>query len=181
MENLNRTPVAAPKDEARPRGLSFSRHFTQEGRDPLADLKFIKRRSVITEPNGKIVFEMDDVEVPDSWSQLATDVLASKYFRKAGLPGIGRESSLKQVVHRIVHSIRAHGEDHGYFRTSLDADTFEDELTYLLMTQRGAFNSPVWFNLGLWQEYGIKSSGGNWYWNNGAAATAMVENNYERP
>jgi ribonucleoside-diphosphate reductase alpha chain len=163
------------------RGLSIPRHFTKTGQDPLAGIQFVKRRSVITEPNGKVVFEMDDVEVPESWSQLATDILASKYFRKAGLPGIGRETSIKQVVHRIVHSIRGSGEEHGYFATSLDADAFEDELTYLLVTQHGAFNSPVWFNCGLWQDYGIRGSGGNWAWEDNRQAPAVLENSYERP
>ncbi|MDH4121670.1 MAG: vitamin B12-dependent ribonucleotide reductase [Deltaproteobacteria bacterium] len=163
------------------RGLSFSRYFTIAGQDPLQGIRFVKRRSVITEPNGHVVFEMKNAEVPETWSQLATDILVSKYFRKAGVPGTGHEVSAKQVIHRITHSIRAYGEAHGYFQTPADAETFEDELTWLMMTQRGAFNSPVWFNVGLWEEYGITGSGGNWAWEDQLGRVEAVSNGYQRP
>ncbi len=163
------------------RGLAFKRHFTKDGASPLEMVSWIKRRSVISEPNGKIVFELNDCEVPESWSQLATDIVVSKYFRKAGVPGTGHEVTVRQVIHRIAHTIRAYGQEQGYFQTHLDADIFEDELTYLLVTQRGAFNSPVWFNCGLWQEYGIRGSGGNWHWDEAAGTLRMLENSYEHP
>ena len=157
------------------------RHFTQAGQDPLSGIKFVKRRSVITEPNGKVVFEMNDAEVPESWTQLATDIVVSKYFRKAGIPEIERETSVRQVVRRIARPIRAYGEEHGYFASQADADAFEDELTYLLVTQRGAFNSPVWFNCGLWHEYGIEGSRGNWAWDEAKRGAIELEHSYKQP
>lgn len=162
-------------------GVSFQRYFTTEGRHPFDEIPFTKRRSVITEPDGSIVFEMDGVEVPEDWSQLATDIVVSKYFRKAGVPKIGKETSVKQVVGRIVKAIRGYGESAGYFATGMDAETFEDELTFLLVTQRGAFNSPVWFNCGLYQEYGIEGSAGNWHFDEKAKAPLELSNSYEHP
>ncbi len=153
-------------------GLRFQRYFSCAGTDPYQLLKWTKKSSVIKEPDGSIVFEMNDVEVPESWSQLATDIVVQKYFRKAGVPDSaggrdGHEVSVKQVVYRVAHSIRLAGEELGYFSTAVDAENFEMDLTYLLLTQRGAFNSPVWFNCGLYHSYGIKGSGGNWSWNPG--------------
>jgi ribonucleoside-diphosphate reductase alpha chain len=162
-------------------GLAFKRHFTKDGTAPLEMVAWTRRRSVISEPGGKIVFELNDCEVPESWSQLATDIVVSKYFRKAGVPGTGHEVSVRQVIRRIAHTIRVYGQEQGYFQTHLDADVFEDELSYLLVTQRGAFNSPVWFNCGLWQEYGVRGSGGNWHWDEAKGATVMLENSYEHP
>jgi len=162
-------------------GLSFQRHFTNDTQSPLDSIAWTKRRSIITEPNGTVVFEMNDVEVPEEWSQLATDIVVSKYFRKAGVPGTGHEVSVKQVIHRIAHSIRGYGQENGYFATQHDAEVFEDELTFLLVTQRGAFNSPVWFNCGLWQEYGIKGSPGNWHWEEAKRTPVVLDNSYEHP
>jgi len=120
--------------------------------------------------------------VPKSWSQLATDIVVSKYFRKAGVPGAGNETSVKQVVTRIARSIRRAGEAlGGYFASAEDAEAFEMELTYLLVTQRVAFNSPVWFNCGLFHEYGIEGSGGNWYWNPETDQIELKENAYSHP
>src|SRR5687768_4593293 len=138
-------------------GLRVSRRWTKPGVDPLDQVAWDKRRTVITNPDGSVVFRMDDVEVPAEWSQLATDIVVSKYFRKAGVPGTpGHETSVRQVVHRIAHTIRHSGERQGgYFATREDADAFESELAYMLVHQIGAFNSPVWFNCGLGHEYGI--------------------------
>lgn len=147
------------------KGLSMERYFTKEGMNPLDGIEMTRRSSVITNPDGSVVFKMENVEVPKEWSQLATDIIVSKYFRKAGVPKTGHEISAKQVVYRIAHSIRTAGESFGgYFSSSEDAQAFEDELLYMLITQRCVFNSPVWFNCGLYHEYGIKGSGGNWHW-----------------
>ncbi len=143
--------------------LQMDRFFTTAGEDVLAGIEYTKATSKIKDTEGKSVFEMKDVEVPASWSQLAIDILVSKYFRKAGVPGTDHEVSVKQVVGRIAKTIRGYGEANGYF-DAVSAQTFEDELTFLLVTQRGAFNSPVWFNLGLYHAYGIEGSGGNFYW-----------------
>ena len=97
-------------------GLVFRRRFTRRGIDPLEEVSYEKRSSVIANPDGSTVFKMENVEVPKEWSQLATDIIVSKYFRKAGVPGTGHETSAKQVVHRIAHTLRVAGEElGGYF------------------------------------------------------------------
>ncbi|HCU24511.1 MAG TPA: vitamin B12-dependent ribonucleotide reductase, partial [Deltaproteobacteria bacterium] len=167
---------------AKAKGLSIPRRHTQAGKDPFESLSYELRTSVITNPDGSVVFKMENAEVPKGWSQLATDILVSKYFRKAGVPKTGRETSAKQVVHRIAHTIRHAGEKlGGYFATAEDAQAFEDELKYLLITQRGAFNSPVWFNCGLYHEYGIEGSGGNFFWNSDRDSIETTTSSYEHP
>src|SRR5690606_4648907 len=149
------------------KGLTIERRFTEAGADPFASIVWESRQSVITNPDGSIVFKMEGAEIPAGWSQLATDIVVSKYFRKAGLYGDKHqgETSVRQVVHRVAHSIRQAGERFGgYFASVQDADAFEAELSWLLVNQYGAFNSPVWFNCGLYHEYGIEGSGGNWYY-----------------
>jgi len=147
-------------------GLIVKRVNTRVGVDPLDHGAVYERRSsIITNPDGSIVFKMEGAEIPSSWSQLATDIVISKYFRKAGLFGDPKqgEKSVRQVVHRIARTIRSAGDRFGgYFASKHDADAFEAELSYLMVHQIGAFNSPVWFNCGLWDEYGIVGSGGNW-------------------
>jgi ribonucleoside-diphosphate reductase alpha chain len=144
-------------------GIHVARHYTTAGIDPLDQVSWDRRSTVIANPDGSVVFEMRDVEVPHGWSQLATDVVVSKYFRKAGVPGTpGHETSVRQVVHRIAHTLRTAGERQGgYFASPEAADAFEAELAHMLVHQIGAFNSPVWFNCGLFHEYGIRGSGGN--------------------
>jgi len=145
--------------------LKIERRYTAPGKDPLDQVTYEKRASVITNPDGSEVFRMDDAEVPSTWSQLATDIVVSKYFRKRGVPKTGHEVSVRQVVHRVARTIRQAGEDFGgYFDTTEDADAFESELSHHLVNQIGAFNSPVWFNCGLFHEYKIKGSGGSFYW-----------------
>jgi ribonucleoside-diphosphate reductase alpha chain len=166
------------------RGVHVQRHFTLAATDPLDSVVYERRSSTITNPDGSIVFKMEGAEVPASWSQLATDILISKYFRKAGLHGDKDkgETSVRQVVHRLSHTIRVAADDFGgYFASKGDADTFEAELSYLLVNQYGAFNSPVWFNLGLWHEYGINGSGGNWAWDGEAETVTETKTAYERP
>jgi ribonucleoside-diphosphate reductase alpha chain len=142
------------------------------------------RRSVITNPDGSVVFEMDDVEVPKTWSQLATDIVASKYLRKAGVPGAadGREHSVASLVRRVTRTIRRAGQElGGYFADDEEADAFEAELAALLVSQRAAFNSPVWFNCGLWHEYGIDGSGGNFAWDAETDTFLETTDSYSRP
>jgi ribonucleoside-diphosphate reductase alpha chain len=176
---------ARPAKSARAsRGVRVERRFTSAGTDPLDTIVYERRSSVITNPDGSIVFKMEGAEVPSSWSQLATDILISKYFRKAGLHGDKDhgETSVRQVVHRLAHTIRMAADTFGgYFANRSDADTFESELSYLLANQYGAFNSPVWFNLGLWHEYGINGSGGNWAWSFEKSDVAETTGAYERP
>ncbi len=147
------TPVtAAPEDPARNgavrRGLSFARRFTTRGHDPFDEVEWELRTANITNEKGEVVFEQKGVEFPKFWSQLATNVVASKYFR-GSLGSPERERSVRQLIGRVVRRIREWGEEGGYFATPDDADAFADELTYVLLHQQAAFNSPVWFNLGV--------------------------------
>ena len=162
-------------------GLTFERKWTQKNVNTFEELEYVKRTSIITEPDGAVVFELKDIEVPKSWSQLATDIIASKYFRKAGVPKTGNEVSAKQVVYRIANTIRMAGQSTGYFASPSDADSFEAELTNLLITQKGAFNSPVWFNCGLYHQYGVEGGNGNHYWDFEAGEVRSLSNNYSRP
>ncbi len=165
-------------------GATFKPRYTQPGEDALKHVVFERRQSLITNPDGSVVFKMEGAEIPADWSQLATDIVISKYFRRAGLKGdkeVG-ETSVRQVVYRIAHTIRTAGEKAGgYFATTQDADVFEAELTWLMTNQYGAFNSPVWFNCGLFHEYGITGSGGNWAWSDAAETVSETANAYERP
>src|SRR5262245_16873480 len=139
--------AATARNTDRAKGLKFHRVFTAPGADPLSQVTYEQRTSVITNPDGSVVVEMKGAEIPADWSQLATDIAVSKYFRKAGINGDPNrgERSVRELVYRVAHSIREAGERlGGYFASKEDADTFEHELSYLLVTQRAAFNSPVW-------------------------------------
>jgi ribonucleotide reductase alpha subunit len=151
--------------------MKITRHFTRPNQDVFGTVEYEKRTSRISNPDGKIVFEMTDAEIPKAWTQLATDIMVSKYFRKAGVPQTdsdgnpkrdehgntitGPEKSARQVIHRLAGCWRHWGETHGYFDTTEDAQAFYDELAYMLLTQRCAPNSPQWFNTGLNWAYGI--------------------------
>ncbi len=166
------------------RGLEFKTFYTQPGVNPLEDLEYEQRDSVITNPDGSVVFELRGAEIPQEWSQLATDIAVSKYFRKAGINGDPKrgERSVRELVYRVAHTIREAGERlGGYFATSADAETFEAELSYLLVHQHAAFNSPVWFNCGLFQRYGITGSGGNFAWSPDTSEIFETENAYQNP
>ncbi len=160
--------------------MKFDRRYTAPGEDPFSTVKWAIRSSKITEPDGTVVFSMENVETPEDWSQLAVDIAVSKYFRKAGVPADGCEKSVRQLVYRVAHTIRSAGEKYGYFDTQ-DGGNFEAELSYMLVHQMAAFNSPVWFNVGLAQEYGIKGSGGNWAWDFAAGDSAQTADSYTRP
>ncbi|MFM9959154.1 MAG: adenosylcobalamin-dependent ribonucleoside-diphosphate reductase [Phycisphaerales bacterium] len=144
--------------------MKIARKFTSAGKDAFASVEWVKRSSRISNPDGSVVFQMDDAEVPSSWSQLATDIMVSKYFRKAGVPiegqatgggKTGPEKSAKQVIHRLAGCWRQWGEQHDYFDSKADAQAFYDEMVYMLVHQIAAPNSPQWFNTGLNFAYGI--------------------------
>ena len=141
------------------KGLQFSRQFTKDDVSPFDMFEYDYRTSVIKNPSGEVVFQMDNVEVPKQWSQIATDILAQKYFRKAGVPKedgtTGRETTIKQVAHRMAHCWRVWGERNDYFATANDAQVFYDELVYSILNQSCVPNSPQWFNTGLYEVYGI--------------------------
>ena len=164
-----KNPIQNPKTKkpataVNANGLTIKRRFSTSKADPLKSVEYERRGSRITEPNGDVIFELKNLEVPKSWSQLATDILASKYIRRAGVPETGHETSARQVIYRVANTIRWFGEKQNYFASKNDADTFESELSYILINQHGAFNSPVWFNVGLHHQYGIEGNGGNFYW-----------------
>ncbi|MEQ1849693.1 MAG: vitamin B12-dependent ribonucleotide reductase [Candidatus Peribacteraceae bacterium] len=156
------------------KGLTIARLFTTPGTDPLEQVQYERRVSRIVNTNGSVVFEMKDAEIPKAWSQVATDIMVSKYFRKAGVPQYdekgnvmkdkdgsiltGPERSAKQVMKRLAGCWRHWGETHGYFATTQDAQTFEDELKYMLIHQMAAPNSPQWFNTGIAYAYDIKGT-----------------------
>jgi ribonucleoside-diphosphate reductase alpha chain len=137
----------AAKKAAR-RGLAIPRTFTTKGVDPAEELAWETRTAQITGEGGALIFEQKDVEVPKTWSLLATNVVASKYFRGT-LGTASRERSVKQLVGRVVRTIGAWGRKDGYFATEEDAATFEAELSHLIYRQKMSFNSPVWFNVGV--------------------------------
>jgi len=129
-------------------GLSVPRYFTTPGVDPADEMAWELRTASISGEDGKAVFEQKDVEVPKTWSMLATNVVASKYFR--GTPGTPeRESSVRRLVARVVDTLTRWGQEGGYFATEPDREAFHAELTHLLLRQKAAFNSPVWFNVGV--------------------------------
>jgi ribonucleoside-diphosphate reductase alpha chain len=164
-------------------GLALERRLTRKGANPLDQVTWVKRDSMITNTDGSVVFEMKGVEVPEGWSQLATDIVVSKYFRKAGVPGVGHETSVRQVVDRVARTLREAGEMlGGYFRSQDEADTFEAELSHLLVHQYGAFNSPVWFNCGLAARYGIYGRAvGTWAWDEKQRTVVEATDSYTRP
>src|SRR5213594_4828019 len=141
---------ARPSPPERParRGLTVARRFVSAGTDPYETVEWEIRSAVISSESGEVVFEQRDVEVPKPWSQLATNVVVSKYFRgPLGTPA--RERSVRQLVGRVVNTIGSWGAEQGYFATPDDARAFTDELTHLLLHQKLSFNSPVWFNVGV--------------------------------
>lgn len=176
----------AAKQKIKKKGLEFSRYYTKEGVSPFDMFEYDYRTSVIRNPNGEKVFEMKDVEVPRHWSQIATDILAQKYFRKAGVPqpdgSLGREQSIKQVAHRLADCWRAWGEKYGYFASARDGQVFYEELVYSILNQSCAPNSPQWFNTGLFNSYGIEGKPqGHYYVDPETGKLEKSKNAYERP
>lgn len=167
-------------------GLTFERRFTKDNQSPYDQFTYEKRSSVIRNPTGDVVFEMKDVEVPEAWSQVATDILAQKYFRRTGVPQpdgtLGREQSVKQVVHRLADCWMQWGKKANYFASDKDAQIFYDEAVYMLLGQHAAPNSPQWFNTGLYSAYNIKGTGkGHWFVNPETGQLEETQSSYERP
>lgn len=170
--------------------MKFDKYFFKGEGTVYDSVEWGLRDAKITD-GDEIKFEMKDVEVPKAWSQLATNIFASKYCRKSGVPNErGHEWSLIQVVDRVVDTIAEFGKEHGYFDAMDDEINFLVDLKWLLFHQYGAFNSPVWFNVGLWHKYKIKGTGQNWAYNfDEMSADEQIsngfyyqpENQYERP
>ncbi|HEV3273337.1 MAG TPA: vitamin B12-dependent ribonucleotide reductase [Candidatus Dormibacteraeota bacterium] len=141
-------PRVTAKVEVEGGGIHVERRFTHEGVHPFDEVTWETRTAAIGNEKGETVFEQKDCEIPTFWSQMATNVVVSKYFRgKLGTPG--RETSVKQMISRVADTIGKWGREGGYFATETDAKAFQDELTHLLLHQKMSFNSPVWFNLGV--------------------------------
>src|SRR5690349_16862039 len=168
------------------KGLQFNRRFTQDGISVFDQFEYDYRTSVIRNPSGEVVFEMNNVEVPKHWSQIATDILAQKYFRKAGVPqkdgSLGRETSVKQVAHRLANCWKVWGEKYGYFASDKDAAIFYEELVHCILNQSCTPNSPQWFNTGLFESYGIKGKPqGHYYVDAKEGKLKKSTSAYERP
>src|ERR1700693_4519099 len=138
---------ATPAEVAARAGLEFERYFTDGRVSPFDAVEWERRVALIGNEKGKTIFRQEDVEVPKGWSQTATNIVASKYFHgKLNTPE--RENSVRQLIGRVVNTIVNWGEQGGYFANAPARDAFRDELAHLLLEQKMAFNSPVWFNVG---------------------------------
>ena len=165
----------------RARGLKIFRHFTRSGVDPLAAVRYAQRDSLIKNSDGGVVFEMHGVEVPELWSQLATDILASKYCRPIDSDGLKRETGARQVIGRVVRTLTKAVVEQKLLACAADAKAFSDELSHLLVQQKAAFNTPVWLNCGLWHEYGIQGQGGNWHFDPKAGRVQACVDAFRHP
>jgi len=166
--------------------LKFKRFYTKNGVNPYGQFEYVNTNSIITNPNGEVVFKMEHIEAPKEWSQVAIDILAQKYFRKAGVPqpdgSKGSERSVKQVVHRLVDDWKCWGEEYKYFDTKEDAQIFYDETVYMLLGQYASPNSPQWFNTGLYRSYGIKGQAqGHFFVDHETGKLKKSKSAYERP
>jgi len=161
-------------------GLCVERSFCQAGRDPFDQVTWDKRTAVIKDEKGKVIFQQDEVEVPSGWSQLATNVVVSKYFY--GEVGTDqRESSVRDLIDRVVGTVAEWAQQDGVFASDADAEAFRDELSWLCLNQYGAFNSPVWFNVGLYHRKGVAGSEGNFHWDEQAGGPVKTQRGYEFP
>ena len=162
-------------------GLKVDPYFCPaEPADVFDTVEWELRSAAIKDENGKVMFEQKDCEIPASWSQLATNVVVSKYFYgENGTPE--RERSVKQLIHRVTRTIADWGLDDGYFATPEDGENFYRELTWLCLHQHGAFNSPVWFNVGLHHAYKVQGAKCNWAWDPEVNDVVQPENSYEYP
>ncbi|TAJ26042.1 MAG: adenosylcobalamin-dependent ribonucleoside-diphosphate reductase, partial [Nitrospirae bacterium] len=178
--------------------MRIERRFTQKGQSPYEGMPFAKRSSEIKNPDGSTVFKLDNIDVPERWTQLAVDILAQKYFRKAGVPQagpdgtplvgedgkpvLGGERDARQVFHRMAGCWTSWGKSHGYFHKEEDATAFYDELCYMLARQMAAPNSPQWFNTGLHYAYGLSGpSQGHYYVDPETHQMTKATNAFEHP
>src|SRR5215472_9007417 len=162
------------------RGVVFKRVFTKPGTSPLDEIEWEVRTASIQNEKGQAIFEQSNVEVPKDWSMTATNIVASKYFHgKSGTPE--RETSVRQLVGRVADTIAQWGVEGGYLLNEADAEAFRDELTHILIRQKAAFNSPVWFNCGLWHKYQRSSKGNSWYWDEATGGVKKESEAYRHP
>ncbi|HSE48994.1 MAG TPA: hypothetical protein VLA96_07300, partial [Terriglobales bacterium] len=168
-----------PKSTRKAPGLQFKRFFTKPGVSPYDEVEWELRTANISDASGNTIFEQRDVEVPKDWSMTATNIVASKYLH--GKLGTGeRETGVRQLIQRVAETIRDWGFKSGYFRSPDDAATFHDELAHLLVNQKMAFNSPVWFNVGC-ERIEPDSDAANWHWNMEQGKVQFGVTGYTRP
>ena len=190
--SATRFNVAAPArrsaKKSTAKGLKFDRVFSNEAIAPFDELEWENRTAAITDDSGKAIFKQDNVEVPKTWSELATKIAVSKYFYGDIANGTdpykgGRERSVKQLVHRVTRTIADWGLADGYFADNATAELFYNELTWLCVNQYGAFNSPVWFNCGLYHQYGtgVGRGEGNFFINRDTRTAERAPTQYEYP
>ncbi|HEY1901583.1 MAG TPA: vitamin B12-dependent ribonucleotide reductase, partial [Terracidiphilus sp.] len=170
------TAHAAPYAE---KGLTFTRRFSTEGASPYDDVQWEKRTASITDTKGNSIFEQKDVEVPVDWSMTATNIVASKYLH-GQMDTPERETGVRQLVGRVAETIRDWGLAGGYFASVADATIFHDELAHMLLTQKVAFNSPVWFNVGC-DRLEPLSDGQNWHWDPVTGGVKYSATGYRNP
>ncbi|PYX64087.1 MAG: vitamin B12-dependent ribonucleotide reductase [Acidobacteria bacterium] len=182
VKTTNAPTVATPQTtttKKRAPGLTFRRLFTKPGVSPYDEVEWERRLAQITDAQGNVIFEQEDVEVPKDWSMTATNIVASKYLHgTVGTPD--RESGVRALVTRVAETIRDWGLAQGYFRTPEDGATFHDELAHILIRQYAAFNSPVWFNVGC-DRIEPNSDAQNWHWNPQATRVEFSKTGYGTP
>jgi ribonucleoside-diphosphate reductase alpha chain len=181
MGKISTARAIKPAKAEKKNYLPVARVFSDAKVNPFDQIEWDKRTAEITDDAGKVIFKQENVEVPKSWSVLATKVVVSKYFYgEQNTPE--REVSVRQLIHRITRTISDWGVKDGYF-SKADGEVFYQELTWLCLNQYGAFNSPVWFNVGLYHEYGIgkKSGKGNWFYNRETGEAERAATQYEYP
>src|SRR3989475_7815922 len=168
--------------------LHFKRVFSDAAVAPFDQVEWERRNAEINDDGGKVIFKQEDIEVPKNWSALATKIAVSKYFYGDIANGTdpykgGREMSVRQLIHRVTRTITDWGIADGYFADAETAETFYDELTWLCLNQHGAFNSPVWFNVGLYHQYGVGREGGagNYFYNRETGKAERAPSQYEYP
>ncbi len=172
--------TSSAKENVPIRGITMGRLFTKPGIHPFDEVEWELRTASIQNEKGQAIFEQRNVEVPADWSQTATNIVASKYFHgKLGTPE--RESSVRQLISRVADTIAQWGVDDGYFRAEEDAANFHDELLHLLVRQKASFNSPVWFNCGLWHKYHRNSPASGWYWESTTGGVKKETEAYRHP
>ncbi|MCD6339419.1 MAG: vitamin B12-dependent ribonucleotide reductase, partial [Verrucomicrobia bacterium] len=162
--------------------LKIERVFSNPERSPFDEVEWERRTAEITDDRGKTIFRQENVEAPKSWSMLATKVVCSKYFYGDPQKPGEREHSVRQLIHRVARTIADWGVKDGYF-SKADGEVFYDELAWLCLNQVGAFNSPVWFNVGLYHQYGVGkgSDRGNWFFDRRSGKPRRAKTQYERP
>ena len=162
------------------RAMSIPPRFCPADTDPFTTVEWDYRTAAIKDENGKVLFEQTNCEIPSTWTPLATNVVVSKYFYgEHGTPE--REVSVKQVIHRVARTIADWGIAGGYFASHEDGENFYRDLAWMCLHQYGSFNSPVWFNVGLYHQYGVKGARGNYYYNPATAQVERPATSYERP